>query len=300
MYHVPVMLKETIDALLVHPDGVYVDLTFGGGGHSRAILERLGPNGRLYAFDKDPDALANVEKIKDERLIFIEADFRYVMKYLRLHGIRVVNGILADLGVSSHQLDEASRGFSIRFQGPLDMRMNTLAGESAADLLNELPEKELQNILGFYGEVINAKTLAAAIVRQRIIEPFKDTLQLVNLAKQYAPRNKDYKYLAQVFQALRIAVNDEIEGLKEMLLGATEMLATDGRLVIMSYHSLEDRLVKNLILKGNLEGEDKKDFYGNPQVVYKPLFRKPIEASEQELAVNPRSRSAKLRVGVKL
>jgi 16S rRNA (cytosine1402-N4)-methyltransferase len=296
-YHQPVMLAECLDALNIQPSGTYVDVTFGGGGHSRAILDRLGPTGRLLAFDQDADARVNAKAFDDKRFTFIEANFRHLKKYLRLHGIKQVDGILADLGVSSHQLDEGARGFSTRFDGELDMRMNQDAPFSAKNVVNEYDEAKLHRIFGLYGEVKNARTLAAAVVQARANQPIDTAAQLKDIAWKLAPRGKEFKYLAQVFQAIRIEVNDELKALEEFLQQAPDVLAPGGRLVVMSYHSLEDRLVKNFINKGKFEGEVEKDLYGNDLKPLRPTTRgQPLEASEAEIAQNNRARSAKLRI----
>ncbi|MDE0559355.1 16S rRNA (cytosine(1402)-N(4))-methyltransferase RsmH [Algoriphagus sp. NF] len=297
VYHIPVMLAQCTEGLAIDPNGVYVDVTFGGGGHSREILKHL-DTGHLYGFDQDPDAEANIPE--DSRFTFVAANFRDIKKYLRLYGVRQVDGILADLGISSHQIDEPTRGFSTRFEGELDMRMNPSQGKSAKDVLNSYSEQDLHKILGMYGEVKNAKTLAQAIVSHRSENLFETTDGLTAFLKKYAPRGKEFKYFAQVFQALRIEVNDEMAALEEMLLGAIELLKPEGRLVVMSYHSLEDRLVKNLIQKGKFQGELDKDFYGNPIRPLEPVSRGAITASAEEIAENPRARSAKLRVAKKL
>ncbi|WP_026947677.1 16S rRNA (cytosine(1402)-N(4))-methyltransferase RsmH [Algoriphagus marincola] len=297
VYHIPVMLAQCTEGLAIDPNGVYVDVTFGGGGHSREILKYL-DTGHLYGFDQDPDAEANIPE--DSRFTFVAANFRDIKKYLRLYGVRQVDGILADLGISSHQIDEPARGFSTRFEGELDMRMNPSQGKSAKDVLNSYSEQDLHKILGMYGEVKNAKTLAQAIVSHRSENPFETTEGLTAFLKKYAPRGKEFKYFAQVFQALRIEVNDEMAALEEMLLGAIELLKPEGRLVVMSYHSLEDRLVKNLIQKGKFQGELEKDFFGNPIRPLEPVSRGAITASAEEIAENPRARSAKLRVAKKL
>ena len=296
-YHQPVMLAECLDALNIQPSGTYVDVTFGGGGHSRAILDRLGPTGRLLAFDQDAEARVNAKAFDDKRFTFIEANFRHLKKYLRLYGIKQVDGILADLGVSSHQLDEGARGFSTRFDGELDMRMNQDAPFSAKNVVNEYDEAKLHRIFGLYGEVKNARTLAAAVVQARANQPIDTAAQLKAIAWKLAPRGKEFKYLAQVFQAIRIEVNDELKALEEFLQQAPDVLAPGGRLVVMSYHSLEDRLVKNFINKGKFEGEVEKDLYGNDLKPLRPTTRgQPLEASEAEIAQNNRARSAKLRI----
>ena len=294
------MLHECIDGLHIDPAGTYVDVTFGGGGHSKAILAKLGPDGRLFSFDQDPDAWEQAEKIDDERLTLITANFRYLEKYLRLHRVKEVDGILADFGVSSFQLDAPERGFSIRFDGPLDMRMGPSASMTAAELLNSYSATELQRILGMYGEVKNARTLAQAIIQARTRKPLETTQEFKEILNKLAPKHREFKYFAQVFQAIRIEVNQELAVIEEFLAQAPAVLKPSGRLVIMSFHSLEDRLVKNFIKAGNVQGKEDKDLFG---VVHRPLesvIRKPITASEEELKLNPRSRSAKLRIASKL
>jgi 16S rRNA (cytosine1402-N4)-methyltransferase len=296
-YHIPVMLDPCIDGLAILPNGVYVDVTFGGGGHAKAILARL-EGGQLFGFDQDSDALANAPQ--DPRFTFVQANFRDIKRYLRLHGIKQVDGILADLGISSHQIDAPERGFSTRFQGDLDMRMNQSAELSAKELLATADEGRLHKILGMYGEIKNAKTLAQAIVAERSVKPFTTTEGFTAFLKRFAPRGKEFKYYAQVFQALRIEVNDEMGALEELLLSAVELLKPEGRLVVMSYHSLEDRLVKSLMTKGKFQGEVEKDFYGNLLRPLEPVSRGAITASEEELALNSRARSAKLRIAKKV
>ena len=296
VYHIPVMLDPCIEGLAILPGGVYVDVTFGGGGHAKAILARL-EGGQLFGFDQDSDALANAPQ--DPRFTFVQANFRDIKRYLRLHGIKQVDGILADLGISSHQIDAPERGFSTRFEGNLDMRMNQSAEFSAKELLASADEGKLHKILGMYGEIKNAKTLAQSIVAERSVKPFTTTEGFTAFLKRFAPRGKEFKYYAQVFQALRIEVNDEMGALEEMLLSAVELLKPEGRLVVMSYHSLEDRLVKSLMTKGKFQGEVEKDFYGNLLRPLEPVSRGAITASEEELARNSRSRSAKLRVAKK-
>lgn len=298
-YHQPVMLAECIEALAINPAGVYVDLTFGGGGHSKAILDKL-TTGKLLAFDQDADAKANIEALQaGEKLIFVPANFRHFKRYLKLYGHPKVDGILADLGISSHQIDVPERGFSTRYDADLDMRMSQ-QGATAADLLNTLPEADLHKVLGMYGEVKNAKTLATALVSSRVNKPFVRINDLKEVLQRFAPRGKENKYYAQVFQALRIVVNDEMGALEEMLQQTAEVLKPKGRLVVMSYHSLEDRMVKNFIAKGKVHGELEKDFYGNPIRPLEAISRKPIEASPEEIAQNPRARSAKLRIAEKI
>jgi 16S rRNA (cytosine1402-N4)-methyltransferase len=298
-YHIPVMLEPCMDGLLIKPEGIYIDLTFGGGGHSKAILQKLSKKGHLYAFDQDQDAKNESKKIQASNFTFIEANFRFFKKYLRLNGIQKVDGILADLGISSHQIDTPDRGFSIRFEADLDMRMNQNAEISAQEIVNTYSEADLHKILGIYGEIKNARTLANALVRERQKKSIKTVQDLKDIAQKLAPKGLTNKYLAQVFQALRIEVNDELKALEEMLLQTQEVIRPGGRLVIMSYHSLEDRLVKNYIQKGKFYGEVEKDLYGNFSVPFEAVNKKPIEPSESEIAVNNRARSAKLRVAVR-
>lgn len=297
-YHLPVMLNECIDGLNIRPDGTYVDVTFGGGGHSRAIMQQLGPEGRLLAFDQDADALTNA--IDDPRFTLIHENFRYMKSYLRLQGVRSVDGILADLGVSSHQFDEADRGFSTRLDGELDLRMDRRQELTARTLVNEADEQELTRLLRLYGELPNAFQMARAICKARAEKEIATTFDLREAVSRHLPRGMENKYLAMLFQALRIEVNGELEALRAMLQQAAEILPPGGRLVVMSYHSLEDRLVKNFFKTGNFEGELKKDFYGNPLVPLRLVTRKAVTASEEELQRNSRSRSAKLRVAEKI
>lgn len=297
-YHVPVMLDSCMDALEIKPAGTYVDVTFGGGGHSREILRRLGPAGRLYAFDQDPDALRNA--IDDERFVFIHQNFKFLKNNLRLQGVREVDGILADLGVSSHQFDDAERGFSTRFDAALDMRMDQVGDLDAQQVLNTYEESELHRIFGMYGELQNAKTLADTVVRARMQTPIRTSGQLKELVAPLVPRGKAHKYHAQLFQALRIEVNGELEALQDFLEQAVQVLRPGGRLVVMSYHSLEDRLVKHFMAKGKFRGEVEKDFFGNEIKPLRPVTRKAIVASEAEIEVNGRARSAKLRVAKKI
>ena len=296
-YHIPVMLGPCIEGLAIDPKGIYVDLTFGGGGHSREILKHL-DEGNLYGFDQDIDAEANVPD--DPKFTFVQANFRDFKKYLRLYGVSQVDGVLADLGISSHQIDEPKRGFSTRFEGELDMRMSQAVGLTAKEVLNTYEEGRLHKIFGIYGEIKNAKTLAQAVVSERALQPFTTTESFKRLLQRFAPRGKEFKYFAQVFQALRIEVNDEMGALEDMLLQAVEVLKPGGRLVIMSYHSLEDRLVKNFINKGKFQGEIEKDFYGNLIRPLEPVNRKAITADADEIKENNRARSAKLRVAKKL
>ena len=296
-YHQPVMLTECIEGLHIHPAGVYVDVTFGGGGHSRAILQQLGPEGRLLAFDQDADALRNT--IDDSRFTLIHENFRHLKAFLRLHGVRQIDGLLADLGVSSHQFDEGSRGFTFRTDGPLDLRMDQRQEHTAADLVNTMEEQELARLLRLYGELPNASAMAHAICVARKEAPIETTFSLKEAVRRHLPRNQENKFLAMLFQALRIEVNGELEALRQMLTQAVELLKPEGRLVVMSYHSLEDRLVKNLMKTGNFEGHLEKDFYGNPLTPLALVSRKAITASDEELAQNNRSRSAKLRVAAR-
>lgn len=303
-YHVPVMLNECLEGLQIRPDGVYVDVTFGGGGHSRAILELLGRKGHLYSFDQDKDAEGNIGSFgKDgkapENFTFVRSNFRYLKNWMRYHGVKQIDGLLADLGVSSHHLDEEERGFAFRFDAPLDMRMNTRAGKTAADVLATYDENEIAKILAVYGELKQAKRMAQAIVKQRNQKPVLTTGDLLEVLKPFINKKAEKKELAQAFQALRIEVNHEMQALEEMLMQATELLAPDGRLVVMSYHSLEDRIVKNVIRSGHVDGHIEQDFYGRVVAPLKAVNNKIITASEEELDVNPRSRSAKLRVATK-
>jgi 16S rRNA (cytosine1402-N4)-methyltransferase len=298
-YHKPVMLTECIEALNINPEGIYVDVTFGGGGHSLAILENL-KGGRLISFDQDEDAKRQAENIQSRSFTFCQANFMYMKKYLKLNGVTQVNGILADLGISSHQIDSPERGFSTRFDGPLDMRMDQKGGTSAADLLNTCSEADLHKILGMYGEIKNARTAAKLIVQQRVTKPFSRTEDLKAALQTIAPRGKEFKYFAQVFQALRIEVNTEMKALEDFLHQCGEVMLPGGRLVVMSYHSLEDRMVKNFIKTGKVFGEVEKDFYGNEIKPFEAVTRKPVEASEEEVESNNRARSAKLRIAERI
>lgn len=302
-YHEPVLLQPCVDGLNLKPGGTYVDVTFGGGGHSRAILRQLpaGPDsaGQLIVFDQDPDARTNADAIDDPRLTFVAANFRHLKRYLRLYKIEQVDGILADLGISSHQIDTPERGFSTRFDADLDMRMSQSGELTARKVINEYPEDQLHKIFGMYGEVINARTLASVIVASRVNRSIETVNELKAVIQRYAPRGKEHKYFAQVFQALRIEVNQELATLEEFLTQVPEVLAPGGRLVVMSYHSLEDRLVKNFIRSGNFRGDVEKDLYGNELKPLQSITRKPIEASAEEVDRNPRARSAKLRIAEK-
>lgn len=294
-YHNPVLLSESMEGLNINPSGIYVDVTFGGGGHSRAILSCLGPDGRLIAFDQDADAAANA--IDDSRFMLIPQNFRHMKNYLRFYRVERVDGILADLGVSSHQFDTPSRGFTIREDGPLDMRMNRSSDLTASDIVNGYGEAELSQLLYNYGEVKQSRAVASRIIKNR---PVETTGQLLALLKGFAPALRENKFAAQVFQALRIAVNDEMGALEDFLVQSSQVLREDGRLCVISYHSLEDRLVKNYIRAGNFSGEAEKDFYGNTLSPLRAVNRKVITPSQQELAENSRSRSAKLRVAEKV
>jgi 16S rRNA (cytosine1402-N4)-methyltransferase len=298
-YHNPVMLTECIDALNIQPNGIYVDATFGGGGHSIKILEHI-KEGRLLSFDQDDDAKQEAEKIKSRSFTFCHTNFKYLKKYLKLNGVTKVQGILADLGISSHQIDSPERGFSTRFDGPLDMRMDQKQSETAATIVNEYREEDLHKIFGMYGELKNAKTAARMVTQYRVNKPFARTEDLKAALSSIAPRGKENKYFAQVFQALRIEVNAEMKALEDFLHQCGEVIDKNGRLVVMSYHSLEDRMVKNYINKGKVFGEVEKDFYGNEIKPFEAINRKPIEATEEEIEQNKRARSAKLRIAEKL
>ena len=297
MYHLPVLLEASVDGLAIQPNGTYVDVTFGGGGHSRAILERLGPEGRLFGFDQDEDARANIPD--DPRFTFVAGNFRYLQRFLRLEGVRTVDGILADLGVSSHQFDTAERGFSYRFEADLDMRMNQAGDVTAADLIADRSIEELQHLFSRFGEVRNAKTLATRIVEQRAIRKIERVEDFIEAITPIIRGNRP-RYLAQVFQALRMEVNDEVGALEDFLTDSKEVLAPAGRLVVISYHSIEDRLVKAFLKTGNIEGEVKKDFYGKIDRPFKIWTKRAVVASEEEITQNPRSRSAKLRIAERL
>lgn len=296
-YHNPVLLKETVDGLNIKPDGVYVDVTFGGGGHSREIMKRLGPSGRLFAFDQDEDAQANV--IDDDRFTLIPENFRFIKRYLRFYGVKEVDGILADLGVSSHQFDVPERGFSTRFDAGLDMRMSRKSKLSAYTVVNEYDEAALAKVFFDYGELKNARALASTIVTARREKPVANTDQLKQVLGRFLPAHKSNKILAQIYQAIRIEVNQEIEVLKEFLEQSLEVLKPGGRLSVISYHSLEDRLVKRFMRNGMFEGEPERDMFGNYEVPFKSI-EKLIVPTEEEVAINNRARSAKLRVAEKL
>jgi 16S rRNA (cytosine1402-N4)-methyltransferase len=293
MYHNPVMLQESLEGLKIQPGGIYIDATFGGGGHSKAILSRL-KEGKLYAFDQDEDAHA--QAFEHPNLIFTRANFQYIEQYLKLFQVRGADGLLADLGISSHQIDEPTRGFSTRWDGPLDMRMNTQSGQTAADVVNNYSDADLHKILGMYGELRNARTLAGAIVKARAKHKISTTEELKRVINPFAPKGKEFKYQAQVFQALRIEVNQELQALEKLLEQCARILKPGGRLVVMSYHSLEDRMVKHYMQTGNTEGNLQKDLYGNIMRPFEPVTRKPLEATPEEVAANPRARSVRFRI----
>lgn len=292
-YHVPVLLGQSVEGLVTDPDGVYVDATFGGGGHSREIMSRLSPKGHLYGFDQDADAMNNI--IRDSRFTFVYSNFRYMTNFLRWYGHDKVNGILADLGVSWHHFDDSTRGFSFRFEGPIDMRMNQKEGIKASDVLNDYPEEKLAQLFWLYGELQNGRQIASAIGRARSNRRLESVTQLLDAIRPVIGREREKKDTAKLFQALRMEVNHEVDALREMLTGAVGLLEQGGRLVVITYHSIEDRMVKNLIRSGNIEGEIKTDFYGNRNVPMKAIG-KPVIPDAAELAANPRSRSAKLRI----
>lgn len=297
MYHEPVLLHECLEGLNISPSGTYVDVTFGGGGHSSAIFKLLGPEGKLISFDQDSDAKDNTWE--DPRFIFIPENFRHIKRFLRLYGIKEVDGILADLGVSSHQFDEGTRGFSLRFDGPLDMRMNTSKERSAKEVLAQADVIELTHIFRVYGELKNAHAIAHAIVKYREDNTLETTADLNTCLERFIPKIKGHQFLAKVYQALRIEVNEELRVLEEFLEQCPEILKPEGRIVIMSYHSLEDRLVKNFFRDGNFKGESQKDFYGNKIAPLKVITRKPVLASKEENIRNSRATSAKLRIAEK-
>ena len=297
MYHKPVLLTESVDALVSNPDGVYVDVTFGGGGHSREILSRLSEKGRLFSFDQDSDALNNA--IEDPRFTLINQNFRFLENSLLMYGVAQVDGVLGDLGVSSHQFDQAERGFSIRSDAPLDMRMNNMQSLDAQSVVNDYEEELLADIFYYYGELREARKLAREIVNKRKSADIKTTEDLKKVFS-YVPAHKSNKFFAQVFQAIRIEVNQELDALKEMLVQSSNVLKKDGRLVIISYHSLEDRLVKKFLKNGMFEGEPERDVYGNYQKVFELPYRKAIVPTDEEIEDNSRARSAKMRVGIKL
>ena len=293
-YHVPVLLRESVGGLDIKPDGVYVDVTFGGGGHSREILSRLGAKGRLFSFDQDEDAEQNI--VNDERFTFVRSNFRYLKNWMRYYGIGEIDGLLADLGVSSHHFDDETRGFSFRFDAPLDMRMNKRAGMTAADVLNNDSEEQLSDIFYIYGELKNARRIAAAIIQARTARHIETTNDLMEATEKCFQREREKKETAKLFQALRIEVNHEMDALKEMLNGARDLIRTGGRLSVITYHSLEDRLVKNMMKAGNVEGKVVQDFFGRIESPFRQIGGKVIVPSEEEQQSNPRSISAKLRI----
>lgn len=296
-YHVPVLLKESVDGLDIRPDGVYVDVTFGGGGHSREILSRLGRKGHLYSFDQDADAEKNI--VADDRFTFVRSNFRYIAQWMRYYGVEQINGLLGDLGVSSHHFDDETRGFSFRFDAPLDMRMNKRAGQTAADVLNSYTEEQLADVFYLYGELKSGRRLAKAIVDYRKEKPVRTTADLGEVVEPLMHSEREKKDLARVYQALRIEVNHEMDALRDMLKGATRLLGMGGRLSIITYHSLEDRIVKNMMKAGNVEGRVEQDFYGRITSPFR-LVNKLTTPSDDEQQRNPRSRSAKLRIAEKV
>ena len=297
-YHVPVLLNESIDGLAIKPDGIYVDVTFGGGGHSKEILRRLGKKGHLYSFDQDPDAEKNI--VNDDRFTFVRSNFRYLKNWMRYYGVEHIDGLLADLGVSSHHFDDETRGFSFRFDAPLDMRMNKRAGTTAAEILNNYDEEQLADIFYIYGELKNAKKIAATIAKTRNEKKIETTGDLMNATEKLFQREREKKEMAKMFQALRIEVNHEMDALKEMLNGAMDTLCEGGRLSVITYHSLEDRIVKNMMKAGNVEGKIKQDFFGRIEAPFRLVNNKVIVPSDEEQQQNPRSRSAKLRIAEKI
>ena len=296
-YHVPVLLKESVDGLDIQPDGIYVDVTFGGGGHSREILSRLGKKGHLYSFDQDADAEKNI--VADDRFTFVRSNFRYISQWMRYYHVESIDGLLADLGVSSHHFDDETRGFSFRFDAPLDMRMNKRAGQTAADILNNYTEEQLADVLYLYGELKNARRIAKAIATYRSQHCIETTAHLAEATEQLMRNEREKKDMAKLYQALRIEVNHEMDALRDMLKGATELLHEGGRLSVITYHSLEDRIVKNVMKTGNAEGKIEQDFYGRISSPYR-VVGKMTTPSQEEQERNPRSRSAKLRIAEKI
>ena len=293
-YHVPVLLQESVDGLDIKPNGIYVDVTFGGGGHSREILSRIGENGHLYSFDQDEDAEKNI--LNDNRFTFVRSNFRYLRNWMRYYGVEHIDGLLADLGVSSHHFDDETRGFSFRFDAPLDMRMNKRSGMTAAEILNNYDEEQLADIFYIYGEIKNARKVASAIIKARGNKAIETTGDLIQITESLFPREREKKETAKLFQALRIEVNHEMEALKEMLYGAQDVLREGGRLSVITYHSLEDRIVKNIMRAGNAEGKVNQDFFGRTVAPFRQISNKVIIPNEEEQQRNPRSRSAKLRI----
>lgn len=298
VYHVPVLLKQSIDGLAIRPEGIYVDVTFGGGGHSREILKQLSGRGHLYSYDQDPDAEKNI--MENEHFTFVRSNFRFLQNFMQYYGVEQVDGILADLGVSSHHFDDAGRGFSFRFEGLLDMRMNQRAGKTAADIVNEYPEEKLADIFYLYGELKNSRKLASLLVKSRAKQSIQTIGDFLDIVQPLFGREREKKELAKVFQALRIEVNQEMTALKEMLLAAISLLKPGGRLSVITYHSLEDRMVKNIMKTGNIEGKLRQDFFGRIETPFKLVNNKVIVPDEEELERNPRSRSAKLRIAEKI
>lgn len=297
-YHVPVLLNESVDGLNIKPGGIYIDVTFGGGGHSREILSRLSGEARLFSFDQDADAELNI--INDDRFTFVRSNFRYIRNWMRYHGVEHIDGLLADLGVSSHHFDDETRGFSFRFDAPLDMRMNKRGGKTAADIVNGYDEQRLADLFFLYGELKNAKKIASAISKARSIKKIETTNDLMEATERLFKQEREKKEMAKMFQALRIEVNHEMDALREMLNGATELLAPGGRLSVITYHSLEDRMVKNIMKSGNVEGRVNKDFFGRIETPFKLINNKVIVPTTEEQERNPRSRSAKLRIAEKI
>lgn len=312
-YHVPVLLKESVDGLHIKPNGIYVDVTFGGGGHSREILSRLGADGHLFSFDQDADAENNIFEdrgdakdcsneqkgkrfVDDSRFTFVRSNFRFLKNWMQYYGIEQIDGLLGDLGVSSHHFDDESRGFSFRFDAPLDMRMNKRAGKTAADIVNEYDEEQLANLFYIYGELKNSRRIASTLTNARRQKPIATTSDFINAVEPLFKREREKKDMAKLFQALRIEVNHEMTALKEMLMAATDVMKPGGRLSIITYHSLEDRIVKNIMKTGNIEGKVEQDFFGHIDSPYKLINNKVIVPSEEEQSQNPRSRSAKLRI----
>ena len=293
-YHVPVLLQESVDGLDIKPDGIYVDVTFGGGGHSREILNRLGKMGHLYSFDQDEDTEKNI--LNDNRFTFVRSNFRYLRNWMRYYGVDQIDGLLADLGVSSHHFDDETRGFSFRFDAPLDMRMNKRSGMTAAEILNNYDENQLADIFYIYGELKNARKIATAIIKARSVKAIETTADLLQATESLFQREREKKETAKLFQALRIEVNHEMDALKEMLSGAQAVLREGGRLSVITYHSLEDRIVKNIMKAGNAEGKVSQDFFGRIEAPFRQISNKVIIPDEEEQLCNPRSRSAKLRI----
>lgn len=298
VYHIPALLIPCMEGLQIKKGGIYVDVTFGGGGHSREILSRLDETGRLLAFDQDLDAIQN--SIPDKRFTFVRSNFRFLRNFLKYHGVESVDGILADLGVSFHHFDEVDRGFSFRFDGALDMRMNQRADLTAADVLNDYSEEQLSDVFYYYGELNNAKKIASVIVKSRATKPFSQISDLVSVVEPYMGKDKQKKDMARLFQAIRIEVNHEMDALKSMLMQSLEALKPGGRLVVLTYHSLEDRIVKNFMKAGNFDGKVEQDFFGNRKSPFRLVNNKVIVPDDEEIEANPRSRSAKLRIAEKI